>query len=380
MKMTFPPALTPSVALNESVWFLSGNLGDGEDLRQVPINTVPFRIGRRADLNLSLPSPQVSKLHAEIFAANGGLGLRDLESASGTFLNGQRVRSDQPIGRGDLIQFADYELEVGRQSVERADQHIASLSAGQGWLVTQFERLLKDQAVLPFFQPIVDMRDESTIGYEVLARSNLKGLEVPREMFYTASRLNREAELSEVCRSRGVAVGAQLPGNPALFLNTHPAEQLLTGVLSSLRLLRLQAPGLPLVLEIHEASVTAPEEMQEFRDALNELDIKLAYDDFGAGTARIKDLAKVPPDYLKFDMAMIQGIHLTCNQERQVVRTLVQVARDFGIAVLAEGIECVDEAEVCRALGFDYAQGFYFGRPAPREGLAPPVATLSFPA
>ena len=260
----FSRASNHHVSTDNSVWFLSGCLGDGEGLRQVPINSVPFRIGRGADLNLSLPSPRVSKVHAEIVAAGNILSVRDMQSSNGTFVNGHRVSADKPIGENDLIQCADFELRVGRQRAERVDQTMASFTVGQGWLLTQFERLLKDQAVIPFFQTIVDMQDSSSIGYEVLARSNLKGLEVPREMFYTATRLNREAELSELCRWRGVSVAAQMPGSPTIFLNTHPAEQLLTGVLSSLRLLRVASPKMPLVLEIHEGAVTAPDEMQEF--------------------------------------------------------------------------------------------------------------------
>ena len=113
---------------------------------------------------------------------------------------------------------------------------------------------------------------------------------------------------------------------------------------------------------------------------MRDLDIKLAYDDFGAGQARLVDLAKVPPDYLKFDIALIRGIHTASAQQRQLVDTLVRMVQDFGIAALAEGVECAEEAEVCREIGFDYAQGYYFGKPAPREGLTPSVSTLSFPA
>ena len=105
--------------------------------------------------------------------------------------------------------------------------------------------------------------------------------------------------------------------------------------------------------------------MHRLRDALRDMDISLAYDDFGAGQARLLELTEVPPDYVKFDINLIRNIHLGNAGRQQTLQTLVRMVRELGIATLAEGIECAEEVEVCRQIGFDYAQGYYFGRPAP---------------
>ena len=76
----------------------------------------------------------------------------------------------------------------------------------------------------------------------------------------------------------------------------------------SLRELRELEPRRPLVLEIHEAAVTCGDEMKQLRAALADLQIGLAYDDFGAGQARLVELVDVPPDYLKFDMKLVQNL------------------------------------------------------------------------
>ena len=66
----------------------------------------------------------------------------------------------------------------------------------------QFDRLIHDGAVVPFFQPIVTMEDvPKVVGYEALGRSRLFGLQTPGEMFTTASQLNSETELSRVLRT-----------------------------------------------------------------------------------------------------------------------------------------------------------------------------------
>jgi EAL domain-containing protein (putative c-di-GMP-specific phosphodiesterase class I) len=352
-------------AITESKWMLCGFLEQGTPLREIPIDQSPFRIGRRPDINLTLPSKSISKLHAEILVAGDGLFLRDAGSTNGTFVNGQRVMQPVPVGENDRIQFADVEFRIGRRQKAEFGQTIQLPSFESAWTMTQFGRLLDERAVIPFYQPLVRLSDLETRGYEVLARSNVPGLENPLEMFKTASRLSLQAELSELCREVGVEQAYLLPGQPDLFVNTHPDEMIEADLILSLQRLRRAAPTQLLTIEIHEGAITEIDSMRDFRTALKDLNMGLAYDDFGAGQARLLDLVEVPPDVLKFDIKMIRGIHVASAQRQQMLSTLVQMVNDFGIATLAEGIECAEEADTCRQMGFEFAQGFHFGRPAP---------------
>ncbi|HEX6962149.1 MAG TPA: EAL domain-containing protein, partial [Lacipirellula sp.] len=145
----------------------------------------------------------------------------------------------------------------------------------------------------------------------------------------------------------------------------HPAELAEHGVLEfSLRELRELAPQARLVLEIHEAAVTCVRQMREMRSLLNELNMGLAYDDFGAGQARIVELGECPPDYLKFDIDLIRDIDHASPERQKMLASLVSIVRDLGIASLAEGVETEAEHQACRQMGFNYAQGFYYGKPA----------------
>jgi EAL domain-containing protein (putative c-di-GMP-specific phosphodiesterase class I) len=352
--------------VNASQWFLSGCPNSGQALQHIFVNAVPFRVGRRAEMNLVLSSSAVSKVHAELIAAGGALFLRDLQSTNGTFLNGRRIRDDATVSEGDLMQFADTEFRVQREPAVSPGRTVTELTISGSWVLSKFDVLMNGTALIPYFQPLVALSDQCVVGYEVLARSELAGLKTPREMFEMAARLNREEELSRACRQEGVRVGGGLPGAPHLFLNTHPAEPLLR-VLDSLCELRAAVPDRGLTLEIHEAVVTNPNEMREFRAVLRDLDIRLAYDDFGAGQARLVDLVQVPPDWVKFDIGLVRGISTALRKQQQVVGTLVRMVRDCGVAALAEGIETADDAAVCRELGFEFAQGYYFGRPAPLD-------------
>jgi EAL domain-containing protein (putative c-di-GMP-specific phosphodiesterase class I) len=139
----------------------------------------------------------------------------------------------------------------------------------------------------------------------------------------------------------------------------------------SLRELRELAPDTQIVLEIHEGAVADIAQMRELHAALEAMNILLAYDDFGAGQARLVELVEVPPAYLKFDLKLVHDIHHATNERQRMLASLVQMVRDLGIAALAEGVETSEEHEICRQMGFQFAQGFYFGHPAlPKDYLA----------
>jgi EAL domain-containing protein (putative c-di-GMP-specific phosphodiesterase class I) len=106
---------------------------------------------------------------------------------------------------------------------------------------------------------------------------------------------------------------------------------------------------------------------------LQHLKIRLAYDDFGAGQARLLELADVPPDVIKFDLQMIHGLPDATAEKRQMVASLVQMVRSLGVVPLAEGVETLEEATVCQELGFELAQGYFFGYPAPVATWLPPT-------
>ena len=208
------------------------------------------------------------------------------------------------------------------------------------------------------------MGDRRVLGYEVLARSRFFGLQDPHSMFAAAKVLDLEAELSRILRDEGIRSGQILPADHVLFVNTHPAEiDDLELLIFSLGELRNQEPNRQLVLEIHEAAVTCGEEMRTLRTALTEMKIGLAYDDFGAGQARLVELVDVPPDYLKFDMSLVQNLESASIERQRMLASLVRMVHDLGISPLAEGIELAGDHEICRQIGFQFGQGFYYGYP-----------------
>ena len=170
------------------------------------------------------------------------------------------------------------------------------------------------------------------------------------------------AELSRLCRLLAVEQASVLPPTNPLFLNCHPDEIADTErLLRSLDELLSIAAGRPLVMEIHEASITSPQAIGHLRDGLGSRGVAFAYDDFGAGQARLAELAEVPPAYLKFDRQLISGLDQAQDSRKRLLVTLVEVAADLGVVTVAEGIEKASEAHACRTSGFTAGQGRHFG-------------------
>jgi EAL domain-containing protein (putative c-di-GMP-specific phosphodiesterase class I) len=358
-------------------WFLE-TLSEGGKLRRVRISVLPFRVGRRQGLELVLPAESVSKLHAEIYGRGQELRLKDLGSRNGSFVNRVQVE-DATLVEGDIVHFADFEFRVGRSDLSESKPesgpfgHSTTVAVKRPELPHRFvggTRLLRDDQVTIVFQPIVLLARGTVAAYEALGRGLHPGLpEGPLELLRIAESIGREADLSRLFRRKAVELAVKRRDLPTVFLNTHPVELQRPGLLESLDELRHAAPQLDLALEIHERVLSRGPAIAELRGLLLERNIALAYDDFGAGQARLLELAEAPPHYLKFDQRFIAGLDQAPLAKRRLLQSLLTLARELLVKTVAEGIETPAEARVCAEIGFTHAQGFHMGKPRPLAEL-----------
>ena len=370
-------------------WTLEGFLDEARRRPiRVPIRRFPFRVGRRADLELCLPSAGVSALHAELEHTAAGLVVRDLDSRNGTFVNRARVDAGGTVVHdGDVLHFARLELRLQAHPLVALDEATASTTIDSVGLpkaffsnARAFRQMLEDRDVRVLYQPLVALDSRQTVAWEALGRVSVEGLPPrPDALFRIAADLDREVEFSSLLREVAVSGAAQLPGpRPTLFVNTRPAETRDLGMLDGLERLARAWPGIDLVLEVHETAITDVARMRDFSRRLADMGVALAYDDFGAGQARLLELADAPPKYLKFDRSMCAGLHVASAQRRHLLSTLIEIAREFDVVTVAEGVETEEEADACRDIGFQLAQGFLFGRPAPAPGAGPEPRSTRF--
>jgi EAL domain-containing protein (putative c-di-GMP-specific phosphodiesterase class I) len=338
-------------------------------------------VGRKSSCPLVLSCKSVSSVHAELIDRGTTLLLRDLQSTNGTYVNGQRISGEVEVQPGDLIQFARSPFRVLRQDVMLNCVTAAEDVCSQAMALVLFDRLMSERAVIPHYQPMVDVRSSQIHAWEVLGRSHVPGLEMPSRMFTAASQLSLEVPLSQMIRVKAVEETRDCAQPPHLFLNTHPHELQSDGLIESLRMLRDVQPRQPLTLEIHEAAISDVGEMVRLHAELKELNVTLAFDDFGAGQSRLLELADVRPEYLKFDMSMIRALDGADRDRYRMVESLVSMVQRMEIAAVAEGVETEAELTACKEIGFQYVQGYYYGRPSPlRAGAAgAPFDTIDAP-
>jgi EAL domain-containing protein (putative c-di-GMP-specific phosphodiesterase class I) len=222
-------------------------------------------------------------------------------------------------------------------------------------------------AVGAVFQPVVELDEESVVGYEALAHG-LPGtrLERPLELFAAARATGRLAELELACQSAAVkAAHAAGWGRPlSLFLNVEPEVIDQTTEPARLAVLeRAQEHG-PVVVELTErALTTAPRELLRGVDLLRELGCLIALDDVGADDRSLALMAFLRPDVVKLDLGLIHG--RPSDKIAGVVHAVMAEADRSGLVVVAEGIETEAHVETARAFGATLGQGYRFGRPGP---------------
>ena len=363
----------PSTVINNYL-IAQDPLGAGSD--RLPVS-LPFRIGRMEGFDLCVECPNVSALHAEIVEEDGGRWVYDLESTNGTYVNGQRIETKQLLNDGDTIQMGSCSFRFVSGDTLDAKTDAAVETGADGATDTQeqrFQRLLDNTS--PFFQPVYEIAKSQRrlIGYEVLGRSSVSGLRTPAKMFAAAISLSMESELSRFFRQLGVEVAQdKIPEGMKLFLNTHPAELNRNNLEDSLRELREAFPSRAIVLELSAAYLVEPDSISYLRKLLKTLEIELALHDFGVGLLPIAELSEIAPDFVKFDSSLTNEINGAAPKQQRLVRAMVKMVKELGITPMAESVESPDEDKTLTQLGFEFAQGFYYGRPNAIETIELPT-------
>jgi EAL domain-containing protein (putative c-di-GMP-specific phosphodiesterase class I) len=149
------------------------------------------------------------------------------------------------------------------------------------------------------------------------------------------------------------------------LVNTHPKELDSSALYDSLKEVREAAPEQKITLEIHEGAATNMNMMGELCSVLKDLNIMLAFDDFGVGKARLVELGEVRPDFLKFDMELTNNIEHASIRRQELVALFATLVNNLGIQTLAEGVETRECHDILVQMGFQLGQGYYYGRPAP---------------
>ena len=352
-------------------WYIEGFFFQSQNsIGRIPLKIFPFRVGRKEGLGLTLSTHSVSRLHAEFDLINGAIVLRDKRSTNGTFVNRKRIDGEMDLDHGDVIHFADFGVRLIRESALVSEESTAfgrkKLSDNLPEGIKELQELLALGAVFPVFQPIIATDTEEVHAYELLGRGKHPSIaQNPSPLFRIAESCNKAIELSVLFRETGFRKAATFPVGKKYFVNIHPFELAdPSKLLESMERMRHEYSDISIVLEMHEQAVTNISAMKNLKDKLQNLEIGIAYDDFGAGQSRLMELVEAPPDYLKFDIILVREIDKASQKHKEMIHMLIKLAHKMKIKTLAECLERKEEVNACKKLGFDFIQGFYYGQPS----------------
>lgn len=237
------------------------------------------------------------------------------------------------------------------------------------------EEILRLGSLTPLFQPIVSLQHQQIYGYEALIRGpSASPLHSPINLFNTANRHGRLAELDLLCRETVIRRYGELGLSGKLFINTSPAALLQDDYPHGLTLQFLQEAGLSpeqVVIELTEQyPIDDYDLMRKATRHYRDMGFSIAIDDLGAGYSGLRTWSELKPDFVKLDRHFLQNIHED-RQKRQFVQSMIDIAQSVGCQVIGEGVEVRQEYLAAQGLDMQFAQGYYFARPSrlPQQDL-----------
>jgi PAS domain S-box-containing protein len=220
------------------------------------------------------------------------------------------------------------------------------------------------------FQPIVDLTTGAVVAYEALTR--FSDDVPPDRRFAEAWAVDRGVELELATLVAALDAANQLP--PGRWLEVNMSPRLLAET-PRLRAALAHLVDRPLVIEITEhESVADYRALGESIEALG--DVQTAVDDAGAGIANFAHIVELRPHFVKLDISLVRGVQEDIGRQALVL-AMRHFAQTTGCRLIAEGVETQEEAAAIEALGVEFGQGFWYGRPevvmlpAPRTTGAP---------
>lgn len=279
----------------------------------------------------------------------------------------------------ELLARADTAMYIAKQNGRNRchlysddDSDLQSMADTVHW-DTEIRNALKEDRLQLYFQPVVDLRNNSILHYEVLLRmrDGDGNLVLPGAFLDTAERFGLIREIDTWVVRRTMEYLADWPYS----IDSKPLAVNLSGryfgsdvYLEMIKSALEQTVVDPRMLLFEVTETAAIENIasaQRFIRELKTLGCRFALDDFGVGFASFQYLKHLELDYVKVDGSFIRNLHED-RQDKAFVRAIYDMAEGLGIDVIAEFVENQQVVTELSKIGINLAQGFYLGKPASR--------------
>jgi len=275
----------------------------------------------------------------------------------------------------------------GKARCEVFDQTTHDQAVGRLKLETDLRRALEREEFRVYYQPIILLASGNIAGFEALVRWDRPGVGIvlPSEFIGVAEEMGLIVFLGNWVLRKACEQAHRWhlanPGEPHLTMSVNVSARqfkhpdIVEQVEKILR--ETQVDPTAIKLEVTE-TVTMDDADRTIRvvTGLKKLGVRLSIDDFGTGYSSLSYLRRFPMDTLKIDRSFVKN--LASNPENlEIVRTIMSLARNLGMDVVAEGAETADEIAHLKALDCDFGQGFFFSRPMDSEQIDHLIAKKS---
>lgn len=311
-----------------------------------------------------------------------GLALDVRASIGVSFFPGHGEDVDLLLQRADVAMYLAKAANSGCEvyAADR-DQYSPSRLA----LVSELRRAMEDEEFVLFYQPKVDLRTGESFVAEALCRWDhpMRGMIPPNEFIPLAEHtgliepltmyvLDKALRQVSQWREQDVDLTVAVNMSPRNLLDLHFPDQV------DALLKKWKLPPGALHLEITESTLVAdPTRAMAILGRLDQMRVEMSIDDFGTGYSSLGHLRKLPVKELKIDKSFVMNMGID-ESDAIIVRSTIDLGRNLGLRVVAEGVETAEIWRQLVVLGCDYAQGFYRSRPMPADEM-PRWLSLSRP-
>jgi len=281
----------------------------------------------------------------------------------------------------DILRDADAAMyrakENGKARSEMFDMGMHAKAIARLRLESDLRLAVERDEFRVHYQPIIALESNRLAGFEALVRWEhpQRGLVMPNEFIPVAEETGLivaigELVLKHACR-RLTSWQRISPAyrNLSLSVNLSARQVAQPDLIETIRAVVAETGIDPhcLKLEITESVVMEnPEAATLMFKQVRALGVQLSIDDFGTGYSSLSYLHRFPVNYLKIDKSFV-GRMTEESDNSEIVRTIITLARNLGLEVIAEGVETEHQNKKLKALGCDFGQGYFFSRPVDGE-------------
>jgi diguanylate cyclase (GGDEF)-like protein len=320
---------------------------------------------------------------ADAAAPAGAVGSADEVLITGSVSVGVATSADA-TGAGELLQRADLALYVakragkGRWCRYESELHAAIIERLE--LRTALVDAVRRLNFTVEYQPIVDLRLGTAVGFEALVRWQhpARGAVPPEQFIALAEEAGLIEPLGEWVLREALAAAARWQSAasngaaPYVSVNVSARQLRIPGFVAKVRAAIDDAGLSPsrVMLEITESLLLRDQEpVWAELNELRALGLRVAIDDFGTGFSSLSYLQQTPADVIKLDRSFAETV-ATSRRQRLLVEGVLRLAATLGLEIIAEGVENEVERAVLMDIGCAYAQGYLFSRPVREPELA----------